>query len=235
MIGIAIPAHNEAQHIVQTLQSVQRSIVHYGQPALVVVVADACTDATVGLARPLVDHIIETDARDVGTARALGAQWLLAQGVQWLACTDADSLVPSDWLSLQSQFQQQMQCDVFCGIVKVDDWGDFSPEVIKAFHATEPQDGHPHIHGANLGISRNAYELAGGFRPAYAHEDVALVRRCEALGLRIVRLVQPSVVTSARRTPRAREGFGDFLLKLERTVQQYSTSPLHASSTSSAK
>ena len=219
MIGIAIPAHNEADHIVQTLQSVQRSILHLGERALVVVVADACTDSTAQLAQPWVDKVIETDARDVGTARAMGAQWLFDQGVQWLSCTDADSVVPEDWLSAQSHIFHDLQCDVFCGIVKVDDWGDYSPEVIAAFHATAPQDGHPHIHGANLGLSREAYALAGGFQPAHAHEDVGLVRRCEASGLRIARLVHPCVTTSARRTPRAREGFGEFLLKLEQSIQ----------------
>ncbi|WP_284336597.1 glycosyltransferase [Comamonas sp. NoAH] len=231
MMGIAIPAHNEAQHIVQTLQSIKRSIDHYGQSALVVVVADACTDCTLELSRPLADHVIEANVRDVGTARAMGAQWLLDQGAQWLACTDADSLVPNDWLTAQSHMQQQLQFDLFCGIVKVEDWGDYSQEVIQAFHATTPQDGHPHIHGANLGISRKAYELVGGFKPAHAHEDVSLVHRCEKMGLRIARLINPCVTTSARRNPRAREGFGEFLLKLEQIVHQQST--LHAPTASS--
>lgn len=222
MIGIAIPAHNEAQHILLTLHALQRSIAHYGLPALVVVVADACTDHTAQLARALADHVIEANLCNVGRARGLGAQWLWDQGAQWLACSDADSLVPLDWLSAQHRIQHQLQCDVFCGIVKVQDWGDYSAEVIAAFHATPPQDGHPHIHGANLGISRKAYAMAGGFQPAHAHEDVSLVRRCEAAGLSIARLIEPCVTTSARRTPRAREGFGEFLLDLERTLQQQS-------------
>jgi len=219
MMGIAIPAHNEAEHILHTLQSVQRSIVQLGERALVVVVADACTDGTAQVAQPWVDKVIETDAHDVGTARALGAQWLLEHSVQWLACTDADCIVPEDWLSAQSYIFNHMKRDVFCGIVKVEEWGDYSPEVIAAFHATLPQDGHPHIHGANLGLSHEAYAAVGGFQPAHAHEDISLIRRCEASGFRIARLVNPCVTTSARRNPRAREGFGEYLLKLEQSVQ----------------
>lgn len=216
MIGIAIPAHNEAEHIALTLRSVRDSIAHLGESALVVVVADACTDETVTLAKDFADAVLPISARDVGTARAAAADWLLAQGVQWIACTDADTLVPHNWLSAQ----RALACDVFCGIVQVQDWGDYSPDVIAAFHSSIPQDGHPHIHGANLGISRRAYELTGGFRPAPAHEDVSLIRRCEAAALHIERRIHPCVTTSARRTPRAREGFGDFLLRLEQSVKQ---------------
>ncbi|MGN1056614.1 MAG: glycosyltransferase [Comamonas sp.] len=219
MMGIAIPAHNEAEYIADCLAAVQRSmryLAQHGQQALVVVAADACTDATAAIARQWADHVLEIDAHSVGIARQSAAQWLLEQGAQWIACTDADTLVPEDWL----YGQNVCKADVFCGIVRVQDWGDYAPEVIAAFHATTPQVGHPHIHGANMGLSRWAYELVGGFLNERAHEDVSLIRRCEQAGLNIARLIDPCVVTSARRNARAREGFGDFLLQLEQQVMQ---------------
>lgn len=228
MIGVAVPAHNEREHIALTLQSIQSSIVQLGERALVVVVADACNDDTAQAARPWADAVLEIQARDVGTARATGAQWLLEHGVDWVACTDADSLVPPDWLSAQ----KALACDVFCGIVQVHDWGNYSADVIAAFHATTPQDGHPHIHGANMGLSRRAYELVGGFQPAHAHEDVSLIRCCEAAGLHIERRIRPCVTTSARRDARAREGFGDFLLSLEQQILQPTTAAAYATSLS---
>lgn len=217
MIGVLIPAHNEAQYLSACLKSVRRSVQYLrrcGQNALVVVVADACDDATPDIARKYADHVVHIDARNVGEARRVGAQWLLDYGAQWIACTDADSQVPAHWLHAQRAFQ----ADVFCGIVRVDNWGTYAAEVIQAFHATTPQDGHPHIHGANMGLSRAAYEQVGGFLPASAHEDVSLIRRCEQAGLQIARRIDPCVVTSARRNARAREGFGDFLLHLEQQV-----------------
>ncbi|MET1115692.1 MAG: glycosyltransferase family 2 protein [Comamonas sp.] len=217
MIGVVIPAHNEEQCLQACLLSVRKSVEHlarHGLQARIVVVLDACDDGSARIARAHADQVLEIDERDVGQARRAGAQWLLEQGAQWLACTDADTEVPPNWLHAQWAFQ----ADVFCGIVRVDDWGDYSPEVVQAFHASVPQDGHPHIHGANMGLSRAAYLRVGGFLPGKAHEDVSLVRRCERAGLQIARRIEPSVVTSARRDARAREGFGDFLLKLERSV-----------------
>jgi glycosyltransferase involved in cell wall biosynthesis len=217
MIGVVIPAHNEEQRLQACLQSVRRSaayLARQGLGARIVVVLDACTDGSARIARAHADEVLEIDARDVGQARRAGAQALIGQGAEWLACTDADTQVPENWLHAQ----WACQADVFCGIVRVEDWGDYAPEVVRAFHASVPQDGHPHIHGANMGLSREAYLLSGGFLPGKAHEDVSLIRRCEAAGLRIARRIEPCVVTSARRDARAREGFGDFLLKLERSV-----------------
>lgn len=219
MIAIVIPAHNEEQRLLACLQSVRASMRHlatHGVGATLVVVLDACDDGSARIAHAHADQVVEIDARNVGQARGAGAQCALALGADWLACTDADTQVPEDWL----HGQWHCGADVFCGIVRVDDWGDYAPEVVRAFHATVPRDGHPHVHGANLGLSRQAYLQAGGFLPAKAHEDVGLVRRCEQAGLRIARRIAPCVVTSARRDPRAREGFGDFLLTLERSVAQ---------------
>ncbi|MCD2513431.1 glycosyltransferase [Comamonas endophytica] len=224
MIGVVIPAHNEEQHLQACLLSVRKSVQHLarqGLSARIMVVLDACTDGSAHIARALADQVLEITQRNVGEARRAGAQWLLEQGSEWIACTDADTQVPENWLYAQ----WACQADVFCGIVRVEDWGDYSPEVVRAFHASVPQDGHPHIHGANMGLSREAYLQSGGFLPAAAHEDVSLIRRCELAGLRIARRIEPCVVTSARRDARAREGFGDFLLKLERSVN---AAPAHA-------
>ena len=206
MIGVVIPAHNEEQRLQACLLSVRKSrrhLVRQGLAASIVVVLDACSNGSARIAHAHADEDMEIQANNVGAARQAGAQRLLEQGAQWIACTDADTQVPEHWLHAQ----WACQADVFCGIVRVDDWGDYCAEVVRAFHASVPQDGHPHIHGANMGLSRTAYAQAGGFLPALAHEDVSLVRRCEQQGLRI-----------ARRDARARDGFGDFLLKLERSV-----------------
>ncbi len=217
MIGIVIPAHNEEQCLAACLRSVRQSMRHLarqGLAARLLVVLDACDDGSARIARLHADQVLEITARNVGEARRAGAQALVAQGASWIACTDADTQVPEHWLHAQ----WGCAADAFCGIVRVDDWGSYSAEVVRAFHATPPQDGHPHIHGANMGLSRAAYLRAGGFLPGKAHEDVSLIRRCEQAGLRIARRIDPCVVTSARRDPRAREGFGDFLLNLERSV-----------------
>jgi hypothetical protein len=79
-------------------------------------------------------------------------------------------------------------------------------------------EGHRHIHGANLGVSAEAYQRVGGFPALAAHEDVHLVKALEAQGAQIVWTARHSVATSSRRDCRAREGFGDYLNGLEAVV-----------------
>ncbi|MER5648675.1 glycosyltransferase [Streptosporangium sp. NPDC002524] len=84
---------------------------------------------------------------------------------------------------------------------------------------TETDEGarwHSHVHGANLGLTAAAYLAVGGFSALPTGEDDALVRALESAGRRVLRTTGVSVVTSARRDPRAPDGFGHFLARLER-------------------
>src|SRR5690606_32715466 len=122
---------------------------------------------------------IALDARCVGQARRAAADTLLQAGARWLASTDADSKVPPDWLAAQ------LQCgaDAFCGTVRVADWLDFAERVRAAFLAGEHyEDDHPHVHGANFGLSAAAYQAVGGFPALAAHEDRGLLDALERGG-----------------------------------------------------
>jgi hypothetical protein len=71
-------------------------------------------------------------------------------------------------------------------------------------------DGHPHIHGANMGVRTSMYRRAGGFLPLAEHEDVALTRRIRDLQGRVVSVSADPVLTSARfdgRTPGGMAGY----------------------------
>ncbi len=209
MIGVCIPAHNEADYIAACLQAVRRAAARVrGESVAVVVVADACTDATEAIARAQGCTTLRTDGRCVGAARAAGARHLLEQGARWLCCTDADSRVPANWITAQ------LQCasDAVCGTIAVGDWCGHPPQVARAFRAHyQARDGHRHIHGANLGVSASAYRRVGGFTPAQAHEDVRLVQALLAQDARIAWVRDPRVLTSARRVARAPEGFAAWL------------------------
>ncbi|MEE7560207.1 glycosyltransferase family 2 protein, partial [Xanthomonas sp. Kuri4-2] len=145
-------------------------------------------------------------------ARAAGANLAIAHGARWLAMTDADTVVPTDWLAAQ------LDCgaDAFCGVVGVADWRGHQAATRQAFERLESrQDGHAHVHGANLGVSAQAYTQVGGFPPLVSSEDVALVDALVAADKRIARCGAPAVLTSARRSARAPRGFSDYLLRLE--------------------
>lgn len=215
MLGVVIPAHNEEDVIAGCMAHVQRAASHpslHGEGVEVVLVADACTDATLDRAAPFAVHTLRIDARSVGVARGAGADYLLKKGARWLAFTDADTLVSPGWLVEQLA----LDADVVCGTVGVDDWsphGEHADLLCWHFAQTYTDaDEHRHIHGANLGLTAAAYRLAGGFQSLACSEDVALVRSLEAVGARIAWSARPRVTTSARRLARASGGFADALI-----------------------
>ncbi len=216
MIAVIVPAHNEANTIEACIKAVLRARCHAGlenEGSLVIVVADACDDATSSIARELGAHVFATGARNVGIARREGARIAIERGARWLAFTDADSLVCPDWLV------QQIACesDAVCGVVSVEDWSAHNNAVRRDFAVRyRDADGHRHIHGANLGVSAAAYLRAGGFPPIETSEDVALVEALLANGEKVAWSAAARVVTSARVDFKAPAGFGATLLRRAR-------------------
>lgn len=218
MIGILIPAHNEEDLLEDCLRAALRAAQHErlgGEAVEVLVVLDSCTDRSSDIAGSYPVHCLEIDARNVGQARAAGALFLLERGVRWISCSDADSRVAHDWLVEQLSFD----VDAVCGTVTVETWDqafDESAQIRYRQHY-EHREGHRHIHGANLGVSADAYRRAGGFEPLACDEDVQLVRQLERCGATIAWSQRPQVLTSARLDSRARGGFGDYLRDLVQT------------------
>jgi len=214
MIAVIVPANNEERDLGACLASIAQAAAH---PALrqesvrTVVVLDDCNDGSAAIAAA---HGVETltiAARCVGAARIEGVKWAIANGARWLCSTDADCLVPPDWIGGQIGTGS----DAVCGTVTVEDWLDRAPEVAERFNARyRCHDGHRYVHGANLGISVPAYIRAGGFPPLPTHEDVGLVDRLLKQGARIAWVCHPIVVTSARSLARVPQGFAAFLNSL---------------------
>jgi glycosyltransferase involved in cell wall biosynthesis len=219
VIGVVVPAHNEQALLGRCLQSLQTAASHPDlceEPVCIVVVLDACTDASAQIARQYQVINLSIEAHNVGLARRAGAAHAITLGARWLACTDADSCVAPDWLVQQLQHD----ADVVCGTVHLDDWEDYDAAVQSAYHDRyQAGDGHRHIHGANLGICVEAYKRAGGFPPLQAHEDVRLIKTLNEIGARIVWSGTNSVATSARCDPRAHGGFGDYLQRLAKSLE----------------
>ncbi|MGI4855847.1 MAG: glycosyltransferase [Janthinobacterium lividum] len=214
MIGIVIPAHNEQRCLHDCLQSIQLAARHpglHGEAVSILVVLDACTDASAAIAASLGVATLAIGARNVGRARAAGADHQLDAGARWLAFTDADTVVSPDWLVAQLG----LGAEAVCGTVSVLDWSPHGVHLERVRrHFTEhyvDADGHRHIHGANMGVSAPAYRRAGGFPPLALSEDVALVEALMASGASIAWSALPRVMTSARLDARAAGGFGDTL------------------------
>ncbi|MDM0009473.1 glycosyltransferase family 2 protein [Variovorax sp. J22G73] len=230
MIGIVIPAHNEEQVIRICLAAVSRAAQHpslTGEPVETVVVLDDCTDATCVEAGAAGAMTLSIRARNVGMARAAGAQAMLARGARWLAFTDADTVVSEAWLANQLE----LQADVVCGTVCIQDWSPHgaNAELLES-HFKETyfdRDDHRHVHGANLGVSAEAYRAVGGFRHLACGEDEALVAALVAAGRHVAWSSLPRVVTSARVHARAPGGFAGALLNAVAQRLAEAAAPLH--------
>ncbi len=211
MIGVVIPVHNEARLLASCLSAAIAAARHpalRGEPVRIVAVLDSCSDGSERIAAGFDVTRLSIQARNVGVARASGATHLLGLGARWLAFTDADSRVAPDWLVAQLA----LDVDAVCGTVAVDDWHGRPASVLARWrHTYRDEDGHRHVHGANLGVAARAYRRAGGFPPLACREDVALVDLLSATGASIAWSAAPRVVTSARGDARVRGGFGDTL------------------------
>lgn len=217
-IGVVVPAHNEARLIAQCLESIRTAAKSVSREVdvAIFVVCDGCTDRTAEIVRQAGLDPIEVNARNVGIARALGADAALAEGADWLSFTDADTRVSPTWLV----DQLALRADAFCGTVGIDDWGVYGDVMRSHFDATYTDaDGHRHIHGANLGISARSYRAVGGFPPLPSSEDVALVNALVAANLNIAWSAVPRVLTSARANYRAPSGFGATLERVAATFR----------------
>jgi glycosyltransferase involved in cell wall biosynthesis len=220
--GVVVPAHNEEALLARCLAGLQSAAKRGGVPPVrIVVVADTCSDATADVARANGVEVLEVDGRSAGAARAAGFEFLVAQSQVameelWLCTTDADSVVPDHWFLHQVQKGAEGY-DAVVGTVVVEDWSEHSTATTQRYlrHYGRALDDHPHVHGANLGLSAIAYLTIGGFPPLALAEDHALVAALTYHHLRICRSGSAPVVTSARRDARAPGGFGALLQAME--------------------
>ncbi|ROS76249.1 glycosyl transferase family 2 [Curtobacterium sp. PhB130] len=220
-IDVVVPAHDEEDRIADCLDAVlvaaerlraERPDVAVG----VTVVLDGCTDDTARITREYPVEVLETPRVGVGRARSLGVARALQHapqqdpGTRWLAHTDADSRVGPGWLVQQAD-ALAAGVHVLVGAV-VPDPDDLDPVVLARWTTAHPPGAAlGHVHGANLGVLATAYVALGGFDPVPEHEDVRLVERARALGLRVDATTELPVVTSGRFDGRTPGGYAEHL------------------------
>ena len=225
---VVVPARNEERRLTRCLRALDVSRQHLHADCCdvrVALVLDRCTDRTAALAAdwPGVD-VVTSDHGRVGAARAVGvAHALHTAGGEpsqtWIACTDADSTVPEDWLPTHLRHGRQ-GVDLLLGTVYPDPTE--IPDVHRSrWHARHDLvDGHRHVHGANLGIRGDVYLRAGGFPDIAVHEDVLLARSVGDLGGRVVSTQAGAVMTSARLSGRTPGGMARYLRDMIEPARQ---------------
>lgn len=236
---VAIPAHNEQDSIAGCVAAVWRSIeiaVRAGQVsrALVTVSAHRCRDATAAFAEtalargpavmPAVASValrIDERSATVGAVRAgmisAAYQQLPAGSDSWLFNTDADSIVPPEWVVETLGHAQVTGAVAVAGLVDVVGWRTTEAARRRYRQIIEQgmtSTGHRHVYGANLAVRLDAYLAAGGFSSVPRGEDTGLVNSLRAAGYQVASTFTPVVVTSGRVPGRARQGLGALLGEL---------------------
>ncbi|MBF4161587.1 glycosyltransferase [Nocardioides acrostichi] len=224
-IGVVVPAHDEDELLPGCLAALGTASAYAqrvlpGTRVTVLVVLDRCTDDSEAVCRRAAVTTLAVDAGSVGAARRLGVeavQWPGPAHRGWLACTDADTEVPADWLVAQLR-AADTGARLLLGAVEPDPTG-VDPALLLAWHRLHPEPAGAadlRVHGANLGIRLDTYRRLGGFRDLAEHEDVDLVRRALAAGVRPRR--GNTVRTSARTAGRTPGGFAGYLRALAITA-----------------
>lgn len=222
-VCVLIPARNEEELLPQCLRSVKGAVAALpdGVTFDIVVAVNRSTDRTWDIAHREIQRngvVICSDAHTVGEVRALAAKVALERyrgprNCCWLANTDADCVVPPDWLGAQLALVAK-GVDAIAGTVDVIDFSEHDPRVEERFrnsYLIAADGSHPHVHGANLGIRANVYLQAGGWREFATGEDHDLWNRVKKLDAIRASVNHTRVITSGRRAGRAPRGFADAL------------------------
>ncbi|HEY5196871.1 MAG TPA: glucosyl-3-phosphoglycerate synthase [Solirubrobacteraceae bacterium] len=229
---VVVPAHDEEDLIVGCLGALAAQCGVDPAAYEVIVVVDACTDATGALARqaaaalrPMRMHVREGPGRGAGAARRLGMDLAsarlhaLGRGDGLIASTDADSTVAPDWLATQLAAVAG-GARAIGGRVELfaTDAARLMPGVLErraaraaVREAATRRDGervseHWQFSGASMSLTAATYVEIGGLDPTVALEDEGLERSLQRFGVPIDRRLDVRVATSGRLRGRAARG-----------------------------
>lgn len=213
---IVVPVHDEAALLDGCLTALSTAVAAVDIACEARIVLDACTDGSAAIAARHPFPVVHVDAGAVGAARASGIRQAMAALAHvpadrvWIANTDADSVVPQNWLRAQVA-AADAGADVVLGTVRPD-FDDLSPRHRRLWLETHTP-GLPtgNTHGANLGLRASTYLAAGGFALVGEHEDVQLVDACRRIGASLLASDAAEVITSGRFVGRTPGGYAGFL------------------------
>lgn len=225
-IAVVVPIHNEADLLDACLRSIAAAAAAVDVPTLVVTVLDRCSDDSRRLVARAADRCTRMEISSVegafphiGAVRNAGLSHVVQRWPElprsrvWTAHTDADSVVPRQWLAEQQSFAAA-GADLVLGTVVPDEPADSAAgRLWWAQHTLG--EGHSAIHGANLGIRLDRLMEVGGFSSSTVAEDVRTVQRLKEAGTRWFATDTIRVTTSARREGRIPDGFAGFMRGLD--------------------
>ena len=181
-IGVVIPTYNEERYIEGCLKSLVNQTLRRDEFEIVVVDGGS-TDRTVELAKEYADIVVQQKSKGVGGARNDGAE---VTTVEIIATTDADIILPKDWLArICADFELEGVVAVYGPIRPIENsfkyWfliGLFNKIVYflgrtKVFYTTL---------GSNTAFRRREFLQIGGYSDLPAGDDYEIAWRLKHLG-----------------------------------------------------
>lgn len=209
-ISVVIPAYNEEKYLPHTLESLQRL---ERKPDEIIVVDGSSTDKTAAIAKSYGVRVLTVPKKTIGYSRQVG---LTSASGDVVAFTDADTLLPSDWLSkIEAYLTRPGVVGVFGGYRFYDGpivftW--FTNHIVPLLNTFHHALGVTMATGQNMAFYKKTALEAGGFPVDFKiSEDIEVARRLKQIG-KILYLQWFSVATSGRR---GNEGFSYFLRSLK--------------------
>jgi len=228
-VGICLPVHNEEDMLPQALEALSRAmraLTFSGVECRLAVVLDDCYDHSRSLVHEWTSSktdvstlVVHSSAHNVGIARQAGCLALIESWSTldpseiWLATTDADSQVPTQWLTHQVECASR-RIDFWAGRVEISDWSGRLETTSQLWGNRYYEETAP-IHGANIGLNAALFLEVGGFPPLATGEDEALRRAVSQTSSTILHDWRMPVRTSARALARAPLGFSYYIDSLE--------------------
>jgi glycosyltransferase involved in cell wall biosynthesis len=219
-ISVIVPTYNEEKNIRSCMKSLSNQTLPREEYEIIVVDYKSM-DRTVEIAKKYADRVIQQKSKGVGGARNDGAR--IAKG-EILATTDADTLLPKDWLErILKDFEKKTVVCVYGylipgknnGIYKLLfrslNWGFFLGTKLELYD---------NICAANAAFRKKQYMEVGGFLDMPVFDDIEISIRMRKRG-RIVFDRHLPVVFSLRRIEKS--GLMNFALFSLRNLLHFIT------------
>jgi len=182
MISVVIPTYNEERNIEGSLKQFQNQTIGRNNIELIVVDGNS-KDKTREIARKFADRVIIQTSKGVGGARNDG---VAVANNHIIATTDADTIIPPDWLErIVRNFDDPRVVGTY-GIVKPSDGGSSHKLFYGFMNAFQmPFQNMTKLHfpcGANTAFRKKEFMEIGGYSDAQVCDDLELDMRLKKKG-----------------------------------------------------
>ncbi len=182
MISVVVPTYNEEQNIERCLQSLADQTIPR-ETYEIIVVDGGSKDRTRELAMPLADKVFIQTSKRVGGARNDGA---MAAAGDIIATTDADCILPRDWMErIERNFDEREIVQLYGTVCPIE--GGFRNHLSLAGANVFSRLGY-HTRtiyftlGCNTAFDREAFIRAGMYSCIDAGDDLEIAQRMRKLG-----------------------------------------------------